>query len=83
MSNHKKIMQFFSSYTYFHHLPKILHRFLLNIREGEKDLLRKGPFSPPQTPPLFPKPFIGIYFLQRKKINTLEISGKQLIMIVF
>ena len=28
---------------------------------GEKALFRKGPFSPPQTPPLFSKPFPGIY----------------------
>ncbi|MBR2357505.1 MAG: hypothetical protein IKA65_05735, partial [Lentisphaeria bacterium] len=33
----------------------------------EKDLLRKGPFSPPQTPPLFSKPFTGIYLFAPQK----------------
>ena len=45
----------------------------LNLEEGKKTFWRKGPFSPPQTPPLFSKPFIGICFLPRKKSNALKI----------
>jgi len=29
--------------------------------------LRKGPFPPPQTPPLFSKPFTGIYLFAEQK----------------
>jgi hypothetical protein len=38
---------------------------------GKKNLLRKGSFSPPQTPPLFSKPFSALLFLHLAKPKVL------------
>ena len=47
--------------------PTKVGRKGLRSQGGEKDLLRKGPFSPPRTPPLFSKPFQHFRFCNMQK----------------